>query len=245
MDWSAIDRHEGRAAFSFSGGKDSTLLLWAAREAGLLGRVTVYHLDTGDLLPEMRDHVAALEAWCPSFVRVQSDPVAWAAIHGEPTDLLPYSAHPVGRLAGQGGAMVSRYDCCFANLMTPIYERIKADGNTLIIRGTRAADMPRLPVATGQSVDGMEMLYPIQDWSDQDVFDFIEANGIPLPSLYGHFRQAPECATCPAWWGEGRGAYLRAHHPELLARYRERLAAIMPAMSESIMQLNAELRAIT
>lgn len=51
MDWSALDRHTGKVAMSLSGGKDSTVVLWLLKQAGLLDRVTVYHLNTGDLFP--------------------------------------------------------------------------------------------------------------------------------------------------------------------------------------------------
>ena len=226
MDWSRLDHHD-RIAVSFSGGKDSTLVLWLLREAGLLDRVTVYHQDTGDLFPEVVAHVAAVAAWCKSFIHLRSDARGWATIHGEPSDLVPYSAHPIGQARHDGGRVAHRFDCCAANLMMPLHERVLGDGNTLVIRGTRDVDMPHLPVVSGDVVDGVEYLYPIQAWTDDEVFAFIAAHKIPLPSLYDHFRQGPECATCPAWWNVDNGPYLRARHPGLHAEYEARMSRVV------------------
>lgn len=241
--WDAFARHE-RIALSFSGGKDSTVALWLLREAGLLGRVTVYHLDTGDLFPEMVAHVEALQAWCPRFVHVRSDAKAWAAENGEPSDLVPYTSHEIGRAVGAGSRIASRYDCCSANLMRPIYDRIRQDGNTLVIRGTRRADMKRLPAASGDVIEGVEFLYPIQEWSDEQVFAFCAERGVPLPSIYGAFKQAPECATCPAWWSEGRAPYLKAHHPELFDEYQARVSTVMREVVPCLRHLMPMLEAL-
>jgi len=238
MDWSALGRHKGRVALSWSGGKDSTVVLWLLREAGLLDQVTVYHQDTGDLFPEMLEHVSECEAWCPRFVTVRSDARQWALENGDPSDLVPHSSHEIGQLMGEGAGKLSRrYDCCSANLMFPIYARIKADGNTLVIRGTRRSDMKRLPVESGATLDGIEVLCPIQEWTEQDVFDFIAKHDVPIPAFYEHFRQGPECATCPAWWGENRATYLRAKHPALYATYCTRMQNVLREIDEPLANL--------
>lgn len=237
MDWTPLIRHAGRVAFSFSGGKDSTVLAWMMRRAGLLDQVRVYHLDTGDLFPEMVEHVAMVRSWCPDFVTVQTDARGWAKIHGEPSDLVPHSSHEFGQLMEEGRKISARYECCEANLMRPLAERMHGDGNTLLIRGTRQADMKRLPVASGDVHSGMEFFYPIQSWSDDDVFAFIKRNDIPIPALYDFFRQGPECATCPAWWSVDNGPYLRARHPALYDAYKERMSRVMAEVVPSLRRL--------
>src|SRR6266568_5571473 len=143
IDLSPLDHHE-RVGLSFSGGKDSLAVLYLLRDH--LDHINVYSLDTGDLMPETRAIVAQVKSMCPNFVRIQGDVRSWIAEHGLPTDLLPYSTHGVGVAAGQSGAkLVTRYQCCFINLMWPTWDRIKADGNTLCIRGTKMADMERHP----------------------------------------------------------------------------------------------------
>lgn len=170
-----VGAHE-RVAVCFSGGKDSLAVVYMLREAGLLDRVTIYHNDTGDLLPEVREIVEHVKAFAPHFVHIQGDVLAWQAAHGIPSDLVPYTAHPVAAEVGQQRVKVaSRYDCCYANLMLPLWERLQADGVTLVIRGTKDVDFPRLPVRNGQSMSGAEFLHPLEGWSHAQVFDYLRS----------------------------------------------------------------------
>jgi phosphoadenosine phosphosulfate reductase len=241
MDTSPLDRHS-RIALMFSGGKDSLACVYLLRPH--LDRITLYHLDTGDQLPETRTVVDHVQDFAPRFVTIKRDVGAWIAENGMPTDLLPYDAHPIGRAIGEARfPLVARYDCCWANLMGPAYERVRDDGNTLLIRGTKSADMARLPASNGQTVDGMELFYPVQDWSHADVLAYLAEAGAPISPFYSHAENGPECATCPAWWGERRNAYLRDRHPALHAVYRARLAAVAGAIAGPLAALNAELSA--
>src|SRR5579864_1878945 len=167
IDLSRLAGHE-KIALSWSGGKDSTAVLHMLRYE--LHRIVVYHVDTGDLLPEMREHVAEYEAVIPNFVRVQTNVAAWNIEHGLPSDLMPHSQDRIGRMMGENKILLtSRYDCCAANLMGPLFDRVKADGNTLLIRGTKAADMKRLPRQSGDVEQGIELFYPLQAWSHAEV----------------------------------------------------------------------------
>ena len=240
-DLSPLDRHE-KIALSWSGGKDSTAVLVMLRHH--LHRITTYHVDTGDLLPEMREHVARFAEAIPNFVRVQTNVAAWNIEHGLPTDLLPHSQDRVGRAMGEHKILLtSRYDCCASNLMGPLWERVKADGNTLLIRGTKAADMKRLPMQSGDVQSGIELWYPLQEWSHADVFDYLHDNGIPVPRLYHFMVNAPECARCTAWWKEGRAAYLAQFYPDLARDYQARLRLVADEIGPLIDALGAELNA--
>lgn len=238
IDFSVLDRHE-RIAMGFSGGKDSTACVYLLQDH--LDRIKIYNLDTGDLLPEMYESIARVEAWAPHFVRIKTDVTAWIGEHGLPTDLLPYSAHPVGQAMGeQRVKLVSRYTCCWENLMWPFYERVRADGNTLLIRGTKRVDMPRLPMASGDVCDGIELFYPIQEWSNDQVFAYLDERGVQLPRLYQTSVNSPECARCTAWLGEGRARYLRQYHPKLYAEYDDRLQHVIDAIAPSLALLRLE-----
>lgn len=233
-----LDRHK-KIAFSFSGGKDSTLILHMLRDR--LDQITVYHLDSGDLLPEMVDHVARSVEGLPHYVRIETHVLDWQRENGLPTDLLPYSSHPVGVITGEPGTrLVSRYVCCYTNLMLPLFERVLADGNTLLIRGTKASDMRTLPAVSGEVSEGIELFYPLQGWSDEQVFVALSLRDITLPPLYDHFNSAPECARCSAWWGEGRAAFLKAHYPDLFADYDERLQLIIDELAPALLALKHE-----
>lgn len=238
---SPLDRHERSAALAFSGGKDSLACVELLRDQ--LHRLTIYHLDTGDQLPEQQASVAYVERIAPHFVRVRTDVRDWIGRNGLPSDLVPYASHPIGRELGQERvAIVPRYDCCWSNIMLPLQERMQADGCTLIIRGTKRADMPRLPLESGQSANGMELWLPLEDWTDADVLAFLHAREVPIPPYYdAGLHGAPDCAHCTAWWNEGRGAYLKTHHPEVYAAYRAGLETILHALGEPMRWLNREL----
>lgn len=239
IDLSPLHRHE-RIALAFSGGKDSLAVVYALRPH--LDRLTVYHMDTGDLLPEIRETVAHVRSFAPSFVHVQGDVGAWIAENGLPTDLLPFSAHEVGRMAGQENVrLVPRYRCCFTNLMAPLWQRIKADGITLVIRGTKNCDLKRHPTQDGETHDGVELWYPLAGWSHDQVFAYLKEVGAPTNRIYETMTNAPECARCSAWWGEGRAAYLRKYHPDLFRDYVGRLRAVTSEIIASVNNLNREL----
>jgi 3'-phosphoadenosine 5'-phosphosulfate sulfotransferase (PAPS reductase)/FAD synthetase len=242
--FSILDAHP-KAALGFSGGKDSTAVLTMLRRAGLLDRVTVYHLDTGDLLPEMVEHVARQAEGVPHYVRIETDVLGWQAANGLPSDLVPHTQHWVGQAMGEGrGArIVARYDCCWANLMQPFHSRVAADGCTLLMRGTKRADMKKLPMRSGDGAEGMELFYPLEDWSHADVRAYLDAEGVTLPPMYQRMVNAPECARCSAWWGEGRGAYLAEKYPALNADYAARLWTVMNEIGVSAAPLDAELAA--
>jgi 3'-phosphoadenosine 5'-phosphosulfate sulfotransferase (PAPS reductase)/FAD synthetase len=235
--------HE-RVGLSFSGGKDSLAVAYMLRDAGLLDRVTVYHNDTGDLLPEVREIVEHVKAFAPNFVHLRQDVPGWIEANGLPSDVVPYTAHPFAGVVGTQARIVSRYECCYRNLMWPLWERIKADGITLVIRGTRHGDFPKLPVLDGQSMDGVAFLYPIQEWSPDDVFAYLRKVGAPICRVYEIGDQAPECARCTAWQNVGMGAYLRKYHPALFDDYRARMVTLTGELDPHLRNLAAEMKEI-
>jgi phosphoadenosine phosphosulfate reductase len=238
IDLTPLDRHE-KIALAYSGGKDSTAVLTLLE--GHLDRITVYHLDTGDLFPEIRDHVRKMLHGLPHVVRIRGDVEAWIAEHGLPTDLLPFNSHPVAEAMGEARhKLVPRYECCWNNLMWPFFERVLADGNTLLIRGTKRADMAQLPAVSGQVFDNLEIFHPIEDWSDEQVRTFLAVHNIKLPILYDYFEHAPECARCSAWWHEGRARFLQQQHPELFYDYDARLQIVINEIALPLAMLRRE-----
>lgn len=224
MDLSALSRHKN-ICLSFSGGKDSFACVYLFRP--LSDRIKIYHMDTGDLLPEMMDIVEHVKSFWPNFVHIKLDIFERIKANGMPSDLIPHSMHPLGhRMEEAKTPLVSRYDCCFQNRMWPIYERIKADGNTLVIRGTRRSDMNRFPAESGSNLDGVEILLPIQDWSTEDVFAYLRSVDAPICRFYEHSPSSPDCARCTAFWNEKRAAYLKKYHPALFEDYAARMRLV-------------------
>jgi 3'-phosphoadenosine 5'-phosphosulfate sulfotransferase (PAPS reductase)/FAD synthetase len=234
-----LDRH-GRGALHFSGGKDSLALVYLLRPHWHC--LTLYHVDTGDLLPEVREIVDMVEAMVPDFRRIATDARGWTEAVGLPSDLVPTTSTPIGLSIGASTRrIVDRFDCCAVNLMVPMHRRMIEDGVPLVIRGTKRVDLARLPHEGGESGVGYELWLPLLDWSHADVFTYLATVGAPICRVYEHKVNAPECATCPAWWSEGRAAYLRKHHPDLYRVYRAKISAVAAEVTPHWHALQGEL----
>jgi hypothetical protein len=190
----------------------------------------------------VRAVVDQLHGILPNLTVVRRDVHAWIAANGLPSDLVPYTSDHLGQCISQAPRLVPLQACCWANIMQPLHERIKADGNTLVIRGTKRADMKRLPMQSGQVLDGIELLLPLEHWTNADVMAYLREQGAPIAAAYDYFEDMADCATCSAWWGEKRAAFLRQRHPELFHVYRARMAAVLDAVGPVTAALASELK---
>jgi 3'-phosphoadenosine 5'-phosphosulfate sulfotransferase (PAPS reductase)/FAD synthetase len=239
IDFSLLDKHQ-RIALQFSGGKDSLAVAFLLKP--YWDRVVFYHTDSGDLLPEVREIVEAIASEVPNFRRIPGDVAAWQERYGLPSDLVPTSSTPMGRMAGFGKVSIQdRFTCCACNIMQPLHDAMRADQITLAIRGTKRSDMRRLPHEGGDTALGYHLWLPLIEWSDADVFAYLREVGAPICRVYEHKVQSPECATCPAWWNEGRATYLSKHHPALLDVYRAKLTAVAAEIFPHYDAMQAEL----
>jgi len=190
----------------------------------------------------MQESVKRVEAFAPHFVRVETHVSDWIAANGLPTDLLPYTAHPVAQTMGEPPTrLIPRYDCCWSNLMLPAFERAFDDGNTLLIRGTKRVDMHKLPAISGDILAGqMELWLPLEDWTNEQVFAYLALEKVPLPRVYNYVVNSPECARCSAWWGENRAQYLKRHYPLLWQEYDGRLQLVINEIAPALKNLRRE-----
>lgn len=221
---SAFWRHD-RIGFQFSGGRDSVAALYLLRP--YWDRMTVYHLDTGDQYPELKAVVEQVRKDVPITV-IHSNSPAYRESVAWPSDVVPVDNSLTGRLiSGQEQALVSRYECCFANLMAPMHGRMLADGVKLIIRGSRDEDYAVPPTRSGDFKDGIEVLYPVQSWSTADVDDYVAEHGLPNAAYYAHgAAHGPECMGCTAWMDDNRVNFLERFYPERLKELMEKQAVI-------------------
>lgn len=244
VDFAHLEGHKN-IVLMFSGGKDSLALIYLFRD--FLARITVLHLDAGDLLPEVRELVASVEKTVPHFVRLRTDAHAWIKANGIPSSLVPVRWHPILRSANDGGgpSIVPPFDCCRANRWQPIGDYVEKERPSLVIHGQRHEDLvPALFWQYDKTPAPIERWAAIATWTDSDVFDYLDEVGAPILPFYKYHTHAPECATCPADWDEGRGAYLKKHHPDLADRYASYLRIHAAAMAPIAEQFMAEWRAL-
>jgi 3'-phosphoadenosine 5'-phosphosulfate sulfotransferase (PAPS reductase)/FAD synthetase len=238
-----FSRHK-KIALQFSGGRDSLATLFFLRDYWPL--MTVYHTDTGDQFPETKEVVEKVKALVPHFVTIDGTLKETEERYGIPSDLLPTQSNTaIGRMhSGSKLKLIDRYECCYQSLMRPMHERMKADGITLIIRGQRDSDYVNPPMRSNQVDDGMEAFYPLQDWSDIQVDDYLNSIDVKPARFYQEgMDTTPECMSCSAWWDDKRAAYLKKHHPKEYGVYKIKIESILYALKPSLENLRGELGA--
>ncbi|MBA3622936.1 MAG: phosphoadenosine phosphosulfate reductase family protein [Methylibium sp.] len=237
-----IRQHAPRVALQFSGGRDSLAMLLLLREWWPL--LTVYYTNSGDPYPETTALIDRVRAAVPSFVDIQGDMPETVKRHGWPSDAMqagagwPYGAQQIaGHLP-----LIDRHACCYHSIMLPMHERMQRDGITLLLRGQRDDDEPKSHVRSGETHDGMTIVYPLVDWSAAQVDDYIRSEGMEPPPYYAEgATSAPDCMRCTAWLEHGALAYLRRHHPATAAVVSDRLRQIKVAVAPHMARIDAAL----
>jgi phosphoadenosine phosphosulfate reductase len=225
-----FSRHE-RVAFTLSGGKDSLVVLNLLRP--FADQVTIYWLNPGNPFPATVEQMEGVRNEWPYFKEVPGRQREVIAADGWPSDVVPARFTSFGHyvFGAQPFKVQGRLDCCWRSLMAPMIEAIMDDAMTCLIRGKREDEADKSPTRTGDVVDGIEVVYPIWDWTADDVLSFIEENGIALPESYQYANHSLDCMDCTAWWGDGLSKYLEAKHPPEFAEYLRRVTLIKRAVA--------------
>lgn len=124
-----------------------------------------------------------------------------------------------------------------------MHERMIEDGVTLIIRGQRNDDPLKPKVRSGMVDAGIEYLFPIENWSQLQVMDYLREQNAPIPQFYEMLDEALDCMTCSAWWEKGAAKYLKRYHQPEYQEMQRRLDVINIAVSEHIAHFNREVSA--
>jgi sulfate adenylyltransferase subunit 2 len=206
-----------RPAVLFSGGKDSCVLLRLAEKAFRPGRFPfpIVHVDTGHNFPEVidfRDRRVAELGERLVVVSVQASIDA-----GRVADPGPYgSRNRLQTTTLLDAVAEQRFDCLIGGARRD-EDKARAKERVLSFRDAFGQWEPRRQrpelwslyngrVRTGEHVRA----FPISDWTELDVWRYIAADGVELPSLYyAHQREVIErdgmlVATGP-WTPAGSG----------------------------------------
>lgn len=234
MPYSAIfDRHE-RVALQVSGGKDSLTTLHLFKP--WWDRLAVFWLNPGDPFPETVALMDEIRAKVPCFVEIAGRQKEIIERDGWPSDVVPQAYTTDGNFVfGPTPFKVqSRLSCCYRALMLPMHEKMRALGVTCIIRGKRSEEKDKTPSRSGETYEGIEMVYPLWDWTEREVLDYLAANGIALPESYQNASHSLDCMSCTAWWGEGLSHFLKAKYPDRYAEYVRRIHLIKSAVADEM-----------
>lgn len=234
-----MEKHE-KIVLMFSGGKDSLACLLLLKE--WWHKIHVVFVNTGAAFPEI---LSMMEEWkqkLPNFHEIKSNQPAYVSYFGYPSDILPINYTNIGQLINSAHSVkINSYiDCCAANLWKPGADAVHQLGATLIIRGQKNTDSKRTPIRSGETCDGIEYLFPLQDWTDQDVMAYLKEKNFPLPPHYALKASSLDCWNCTAYCGEHKDKleYMKTNHPDLHDELKVRLIEIKRAIHDEIQPLN-------
>jgi 3'-phosphoadenosine 5'-phosphosulfate sulfotransferase (PAPS reductase)/FAD synthetase len=240
--------HHRNAVLQFSGGKDSTALMYLARP--YLNEITVLFSETGATFPHLRRHV---EQTCRklgarmTIVHPEIDVHEHIYRNGFPSDIVPVeaSAEMAPFLNPPPKQILQSYtQCCRAMLWTPMLGYMRENNVDLVLRGSKSCD-PRVGVGPGTEIEGITYESPLWDWSDDDVYAYLKEQGAELPDQYPEINDSLDCWICTAHLahhGDQKMHYIKKNYPDLWPVVSERMnlvrgiiereaARIAPAMS--------------
>lgn len=205
-----------RPAMLFSGGKDSAIVLHLARKALWPAPlpITLLHVDTGHNLPEVidfRDRVVA-EAGVKLVVARVEEWIADGRLQERPDG----TRNPLQTVPLLDTIAEHRFDALLGGARRD-EDRARAKERIFSIRDAFGGWDPRRQrpelwhIYNGRHAPGEHTrVFPISNWTELDVWRYIEAENVPLPSIYfAHERPVFErdgMLLTPGPWGGARGA---------------------------------------
>jgi phosphoadenosine phosphosulfate reductase len=228
-----------KIALQFSGGKDSLACLFLLKD--YWESITVVWVNTGAAFPETLKQMEFIKSIVPNFLEVNSNQPLSIEMNGYPSDVIDSWATPLGRLIDKSEIkkMQAPFDCCNTNLWQPMQRAM--EGFTVIIRGQRNDEKKKSPIRSGYEENGTTYLFPLEDWTEEDVLGFLKKEGIPLPDNYNYFNSSLDCWSCTAYLKEniGKNEYMRILHPDLHEKRQFALKDIIDSVSTELDMMKA------
>lgn len=221
-------------ALAFSGGRDSMACLHLWRDK----LDCAIHVDPGYGYPETRHLVNYASEILPVHV-VLSDRRGQNEAHGLPSDVVPIDYTTLGQqITSPKPVKIQSYlQCCFENLMRPVWQKAHELGVTHLVFGQRDAEGYRAPAWDGMMVEGITRLHPIASWTTQQVLDYLTTK-MEVPAHYYFPAQTSlDCYDCTAFGRESqeRLAWTHQHHPAAYAAYEARHQALTSAIRAALL----------
>lgn len=187
----------------FSGGKDSLACLYLLKNEW--DTLKVVWVNAGAAYPETLEYMEYWKKIIPNFVEIRGNQPEQIALNGYPSDIVPINDTVIGREFTNGaGPLVQSYlNCCAENIWLPMVKAIKAFGATEVIRGQRQEDNRKSKLKDGEVIDGVKYTFPIFDWSEEKVFEYLSKVNAYMPKGYAlGEKTGRDCWDCTAYLDE-------------------------------------------
>lgn len=218
-----FDNPDHKIALSYSGGKDSSVLLDLCRP--YKDRFTVVWVNTGYAFPHIQKHVVETTQDF-SFQEIAHDLKPVWEQHGLPTHILPLDHAPMVSAKAKTPYLQNWVACCLRR-MESVVKALEPQGFDILLTGQRATDAsPSVPLRQVMNAGAITMVAPLWEWSDEEILDYISQRNISLPASATIDDTSMECTICPAQI-EKRIDFIKEHYPEYLPTIGENVRAVM------------------
>ena len=228
----------------FSGGKDSLATLLLLEKEVKSGEIAVAWANTGDCFPEMHEQMEKVRLFCRTFIEVKGYQNEVIRDFGYPSDVISANSHDATqRLFGAKSdvKLQSGLECCFRSHISPMAEFVKNNGFSVVYRGQKKQDVLKGSLSSGDVVDGVEYIYPIENWSDNEVMQFIKDSEL-LSSHYSYqdVNTSMDCIHCTAFLAENKWkySYLKEKHKDAFVEVQKRFDIIKSEIFKDIKNLD-------
>jgi phosphoadenosine phosphosulfate reductase len=207
-------RHE-KIALMFSGGKDSIVCLDLIKK--YWDRTLVVWVNTGANFPEIVEYMEEVKSTVPHFLEIKTNQPEIIRLKGYPVDVLPINFTDIGQSCTSPKEIKLRsyFDCCAENFWLPCDSTMRELGITGIIRGQRLQESHKSPVKSGETLDGIEYFFPIENWSDEQVFNHLKSKNVIIDERLQMSHSSLDCWNCTAYLNASteRMVYIKNKHP--------------------------------
>lgn len=207
-------------AVAWTGGKDSTLLLWLVRESCNQHRLPlpkIVFIDEGDLFPEIVAFTKKLARdWNFSYTTVRNDDVLKQGkklgMKITVSKLNLENQHEITKLGYDQATFPFEPESFVGNHLmktAPLNSYIRKSHVKAVLTGIRRDENPARSGETEFSIrqdPNHTRVHPIIDFTEKEVWDAIRSNNIPYVSLYeqgyrslGAKTTTHKAGTLPAW----------------------------------------------
>lgn len=180
----------------FSGGLDSLALLFKLRPEW--DELHVLWCDTGSAYPETIALMERVKQLIPRFHIARSNKAAWSEFHGYGVAVVPANKTLFAeRARGTSGLRYTSYlACCAANIWAPMHEKTKELGATVVYRGQRLDEDYKSPVRSGYVEDGIQFVFPLENWTRVMVREYCERE---CPEYIPEYYKQGEVSSRDCW----------------------------------------------